>query len=62
MLHHKWLDTVPSATQQDLIAYQSSVLYSSVYGLFPLSQILPPLSGFIYGNHKIGSEILRIVF
>ena len=21
MLHHKWLDIVPSATQQDLIAY-----------------------------------------
>ena len=21
MLHYKWLDTIPSATQQDLIAY-----------------------------------------
>ena len=31
MLHHKWLDTVPSATQQDLIANLSLFLDLNTY-------------------------------
>ena len=42
MLHHKWLDIVPSATQQDLIAIHSKG--NSLHLLTPNSQsiLLPP--------------------
>ena len=43
MLHHKWLDTVPRATQQDLIAYQFQRQYATTKTpKFPIHPIPSP--------------------